>query len=41
MFEAIRKLMEAEFLHKGTIPRLEDIRKRGWRAFSIIAYKIR
>lgn len=41
VFEAIRKLMEAEFLHKGTIPHLEDIRKRGWRAFSIIAYKIR
>lgn len=41
VFEAIRKLMEAEFLHKGTIPHLEDIRKRGWRTFSIIAYKIR
>lgn len=40
VFQGIRKIMEADLLNKGNVPYLDDIRKRGWRAYCIISSKI-
>lgn len=41
VFNVIRKIMEADLLKKGTIPYLDDIKKRGWRAYNILSFKMR